>query len=255
MKASKFMLCLLFVASTFHIFSQDAIITTKKAGTIMKSVIVYKIDGQWGETFWGFAYMFNNWKNAKLEETLKPGSHTLEVMYETETPVKITFLAEAGKEYEIVKHEESIKVLCLSDETYVGTGIPIMFNPENIPEEENLGSLEQDEKIIIGKEKFQIRIMKIDSLYGPYNASLEFNYVFNNPKNKKAIDVKLQPGKHTLEYYVFNSGTKSSPNTIEFETEAGKSYEIKINYTENTDKETKKYIKGFFEGEVVEKSM
>ena len=241
---------ILFIVFTSQAFAQKALVIAKGAGTVKNAIIVFKVDGEWGETFWAGTFMYNNRSNFKFKEELLPGTHVLELMYDMEPPVELTVNVEAGKEYEIVKNKEGqIKIYCKADDSYLGFVKELLYKTEDMPEG-NACYLKQAGKVSIGDSEPDMRVMKFDSYYGNFCTLIGYKYVFNDPKDKNNVKLQFSPGPHSVELMVTGG---VGAQKAEFTAEAGKTYEIKFVFVENTDKKTNDVVKGYVMPVVVEK--
>lgn len=238
--------CLISISS----HAQSFRISSKGASSINKANALLKIDDAWGANRWYGEFMYNN-ANFKIKDlVLLAGEHTLIVRPGKGLPVLITFVGEDQKEYEIVEHNDEVKIYCTSDKTYVATAVSALYKENEKVSVNSNSTFEQALKVKLDKIKANIRIYTIDGFLG--EERLHYGgYTF--PDQDGITKIKLAPGKHTLEFALNTKSRFSAPVRLDFETEEHKTYTLKIELHKKKGTDFFQFGKDYyFSAEVVE---
>lgn len=187
-----------------------------------EKVSVHKIDDKYGSFQGNMGYSYSIGINGKLDIKLDSGKHSIEFLpwYGNNIEYKLTFVAEKGKTYEILKPNNDSKypqIVDVKTKKPVGDAVitEVVYTPadkKDIIVHLYKGKMEQKSLAILSLEPEYFDIIpivyKIDDTWGPITAGCMRR--FNNLKlgggdlrgamQAMSFTIELTPGEHILEY-------------------------------------------------------
>jgi len=198
---------------------------------------LYKADGMpytEGKKGGTWECMYNDKNHGGFNVAVLPGRRTFELFNAKTEPVsvfQVTIDMEAGKTYSLVGNEKKFVIKCDGKEVKAEVGrIPVYVEP---PPGDPHATLKLA-GTLYGKS---IALFRVDGKVGSRMYKCHPKWVTFNKDNVMTgmddLELRLSPGKHTLEYSVHSRfmGARSmgfSVKTVTFSVEAGKVYGYKV---------------------------